>query len=309
MLKNFHFVNNKRVTLIILAIALTVGISSFIIRGFNIDIDFSGGTELQLNIGNEVTDEDTDKINDIIANHEKLGPQYVSSAKPSTADNHVVIIRTGTADLNTEQREALNRALAEVFPDADFEDSNYSSIAPVIGDILKRTAILSVTIAVILMLIYIWIRFELNSGLAAIVCLTHDLFIMLTIYSLFQIPINSNIIAAFLTILGYSINATIVVFDRIRENRKKYGESKSFEDTVDISVHQTFARSFNTTLTTLFTIGMIYIFGVESIRNFALPLIIGIVAGLFSSVFISGLTWVQISKIIKPKEKNHKKAK
>ncbi|PKM62386.1 MAG: protein translocase subunit SecF [Firmicutes bacterium HGW-Firmicutes-21] len=303
MLKNFHFIRDKRFTLIIIAVALVVGFSSFIIRGFNIDIDFSGGTELQLNIGHEVADEDTNKINDIIAEHEKLGPKYVSSTKASTADKNVVIIRTGTADLNLEQQAALTAALEEAFPDANFSDIKYSSISPVIGDILRRTAVLSVTIAVILMLAYISIRFELNSGLAAIVCLTHDLFIMLTIYSLFQIPINSNIIAAFLTILGYSINATIVVFDRIRENKKKYGESKSFEDTVDVSVHQTFARSFNTTLTTLFTIGMIYIFGVESIRNFALPLIIGIVAGLFSSVFLSGLMWVQIAKVIKIKEK------
>ena len=308
-LKNFHFINNKKITVIIISVALVVGIGSFIVRGFNFDIDFSGGTELQLNIGQAVTDEDTDKINQIISEHELLGPRYVSSTRASSADRNVVIIRTGTADLSLEQQKALTEALTESFPDANFKDSNYTSISPVIGDMLRKTAMLAVTFAVILMLAYIWIRFELKSGLAAIVCLVHDLFIMLTIYSLFQIPINSTIIAAFLTILGYSINATIVVFDRVRENKAKLGDTKSFEDTVDVSVHQTLTRSFNTTLTTLFTIGMIFIFGVESIRNFALPLIIGIVSGLFSSVFLSGLLWVQAAKLLKGKEKARIKAK
>ncbi len=309
MLKKFHFINDKKITLIIVAAILLIGVSSFLIRGFNIDIDFSGGTELQLNIGREVTEQDTNRINEIITEHEKLGHQYVSSTKPSTADNHVVIIRTGTADLSLAQQEALNSALAAEFANADFDDINYTSIAPVIGDMLRKTALTSVLIAVVLMLIYIWIRFELNSGIAAVICLAHDLFVMFAIYSLFQIPINSNIIAALLTILGYSINATIVIFDRVRENKKKYGDTKNFADTVDVSVHESLNRSVNTTLTTLFTIGMVYIFGVESIRNFALPLIIGIVAGLFSSVFMSGLLWNGISKMIKPKDKKRKTAK
>ena len=158
------------------------------------------------------------------------------------------------------------------------------------------------------MLIYIWFRFELNSGLAAICCLIHDLFIMLAIYSLFLIPINSSIIAAFLTILGYSINATIIVFDRIRENRTKLGDEADFGEIVNVSVHETLGRSINTTITTLLTIGMIWIMGVESIRNFALPLIIGIIAGLFSSVFISGMLWERLNRIFKPKKKEDRKA-
>lgn len=303
MLKKFHFINNKKVTLIILCTVLVIGIASFIIRGFNIDIDFSGGTELQLNIGYEVTDEVCDEINTIIETNDQLGKQYVSSTKPSVVDPNTVIIRTGTNPLDPEQQDALNDALKNKFPDADFNNSSFTSIFPAIGDSLKKTGLLSVGIAVILMLVYIWIRFELVSGFAAVISLIHDLFIMFTVYSLFQIPINTNIIAALLTILGYSINATIIVFDRVRENRKKFGDSMSFADTVNMGIHQTLARSFNTTLTTLFTIGMIYIFGVESIRNFALPLIVGIVAGLFSSVFLSGLLWVQGSKLIKKKEK------
>lgn len=297
MLKKFHFINNKKVTIIILCISFTIGISSFFIRGFNLDVDFSGGTEIQLNIGHEVTDDVCTQINNIIA--DKIGNEYVSSTTASTAENNKVIIRTGTAVLNNDQKSLLKTELKNAFPDANLDDIKDNSISPIIGDGLKKAAIIAVTVAVILMLIYIWIRFELVSGFAAVLCLTHDLFIMITVFSLLQIPINSTIIAALLTILGYSINATIIVFDRVRENRKKFGETKSFADTVDLSIHQTLARSINTTITTLLTIGMVYILGVDSIKNFALPLMVGIFAGLFSSIFLSGLFWTEGNKLFK----------
>ena len=126
---------------------------------------------------------------------------------------------------------------------------------------------------------------------------------MFTVYSLFQIPINSNIIAALLTILGYSINATIIVFDRVRENKAKAEAGAQFGDIINASTHETIGRSVNTTLTTLFTIGMIYILGVEAIQDFALPLIIGVVAGLFSSVFMSGMIWNALNGLLSKKNK------
>ncbi|HAN21965.1 MAG: protein-export membrane protein SecF [Clostridiales bacterium GWF2_36_10] len=301
MLKKFHFINNRKITYILLCTFLIIGVASFIISGFNLDIDFSGGTELQLNIGREVNDEVCDKINGII--RDNIGSDYVSSTRPSITDNNMAVIRTGTKDLNIDQQQILNSELATAFPEANFTDSTYNSISPTIGQGLKKTAIISVSVAVLLMLVYIWIRFEVVSGFAAVLCLSHDLFIMFTLYSLLQIPINSTIIAALLTILGYSINATIIVFDRVRENRTKFGNSKSFADTVDLSIHQTLARSVNTTITTLLTIGMVYILGVDAIRNFALPLIVGILAGLFSSVFLSGLLWVQGNKYFKKEAK------
>lgn len=301
MLKNFHFIKNKKITYIIIAIVFMIGIGSFIVRGFNLDIDFSGGSELDINLGVEVTPEVCSQVNDIIASN--IGSNYVSSTTASSTDNHIAIIRTGTSVLSIDQQQKLNECLLGAFPDADFEDVKYDSISPIIGDSLKKTAVLAVVIAVILMLIYIWVRFQLVSGLSAIVCLVHDLFVMLILYSLFQIPVNSNIIAALLTILGYSINASIIVFDRVRENKKKFGDGKSFEDTVDVSIHQTLARSINTSLTTFLTIGMVYIFGVDSIRVFALPIIVGLCAGFFSSVFLAGLMWVEGEKIFKRKEK------
>lgn len=301
MLRNFHFIKNKKVTLFILATVILIGIGSFIFRGFNIDIDFSGGSEIKLNIGQEVTNKISNQINDIIAND--IGKKYVSSTKASVSDNNTAIIRTGTNPLSLEQQQTLITSLEEAFPDADFDDKEIITISPSIGSELKKTAFIAVSVAVVLMLIYIAIRFKPISGVAAILSLIHDLFVMLTVYSLLQIPINVNIIAALLTILGYSINATIIVFDRVRENKALSGEQDNFDDTVDHSVHQTLTRSINTNITTLFTIGMVYIFGVDSIKNFALPLIVGIVAGLFSSIFLSGLIWAQGEKLFGRKAK------
>ena len=305
-MSKFNFIKNKKVSLIIVGIVLVVGIVSFIVRGFNIDIDFSGGTELHLDVGTEVTEDVCKNINKIIAEEKLLGKQYVSSTTQSSSGKNTAIIRTGTKALNIDQKIALYDDLIKAYPNAEEKFSVDNTISPSIGKSLTNKAIVAVVCAVVLMLIYIWIRFELNSGLSAIICLIHDLFVMLTIYSLFQIPVNSNIIAALLTILGYSINATIIVFDRIREN-KKANPDGDFGEIVNSSIHSTLARSVNTTITTLLTIGMIYILGVDSIKNFALPLIIGIVAGLFSSVFLSGLIWTMLNKVFKPKSKEEKK--
>lgn len=294
----FHFIKKQKVSLAIVAVVLVVGLVSFVLPnlGFNIDIDFSGGTEIKLNLGTEVTSEVEESINDIIRNHEKLGEKYVSSTKQSTTSISTAIIRTGTEALSNEQVQALLASISEAYPDANLDDIEINVISPSIGDSLTKKAILAVVIAVVLMLVYIWIRFELKSGIAAVLCLTHDLFVMFAVYSLFQIPINSNIIAALLTILGYSINATIVVFDRVRENKAK-NPGEGFGEIINKSAHETMGRSINTTLTTLFTIGMIYILGVDAIKDFAFPLIVGIVAGLFSSVFLSGVIWNALDKI------------
>ena len=307
MLKRFHFIDHKKITLIVLAVVVVIGAGSLLLRGLNIDIEFSGGSELRVDMGAPVTKEICDKINDLIRNDSQLGHQYVSSTTQASDDENTAIIRTGTKQLTNEQTMALRDALTKEFPASRVD--KVDSISPAIGDSLRSTMYIAVAVAVVLMLIYIWIRFQLSSGLAAVVCLVHDLFVMLTIYSLFQIPINATIIAAFLTILGYSINATIIVFDRVRENRVKYGSEKEFKDIINISVHETLARSLNTTLTTLFTIGMIFIFGVESIRNFAFPLIVGIVAGLFSSVFLSGLLWYTFSKLFDSRRKKETKSR
>lgn len=310
MLKNFHFVNQRKVSLIIVGVVLLIGILSFIIRGFNVDIDFSGGFEATVDLGEPTSDAIADNVKALISNEPSLGATYVDSITHS--DTSVKI--SSRSELSAEQQKKLVEVISNAYPKTS-KEVDISNISPVIGTKMIWSALLAVGIAVVLMLVYIAIRFEVASGIASVVCLIHDLFVMLTVYSLFQIPISLSIIAAFLTILGYSINATIVIFDRIRENRDRL-EKTSFPDVVNISIHETLGRSFNTTITTLLTIGAIFVASaivviavptsnLDGLRNFSGTLIIGILAGLFSSVFLSGMLWNAINGG-KKKEKRSK---
>jgi len=199
-------------------------------------------------------------------------------------------------------RQQIEDAVNELYPFAEGETettrmTGSSTVSAEVSDSLKRTAVMATLVAILLMLVYIAIRFEGRASFAAIICLAHDVIIMIFAYSLFQIPVSSTIIAAILTILGYSINATIVIFDRIRENRRNLSSSYTFEDAADSGIKSTIWRSVNTTITTLLTIGLIYFLGVTSIKNFALPLIVGIIAGVYSSICLSGNLWVVLKKI------------
>ncbi len=310
MLKKFHFIKDKKVTLIVVGVVLLIGILSFLIRGLNIDIDFTGGYELTVDIGEPANDDIAKEVEALIKEEETLGEKYVASVTYS--DTSIKI--TSKNDLDADQQNLLIELLCAKYPNTNSEP-NLSNISATIGTKMMKSTFFAIALAVLLMLIYIAIRFEIASGLAAVVCLLHDLFVMLTFYSLLQIPISSSVIAAFLTILGYSINATIVVFDRIRENRKKADKS-SFAEVVNQSAHETMGRSVNTTITTLLTIGAIFVAcaisvvvsptsNLDALRDFSGTLIIGIIAGLFSSVFLSGMLWNALSGIRFGKKKKN----
>ncbi|MDD6239246.1 MAG: protein translocase subunit SecF, partial [Oscillospiraceae bacterium] len=195
--------------------------------------------------------------------------------------------------VDVDVRDALFHAIAEKFTGATVVSS--SSVSASVSSDLRNSAIISALVAVLCMLIYIGIRFDFRSGLAAVCALCHDILVMLSAYIIFRIPFNANFIAAALTILGYSINATIVVFDRARENAKS-NPKVDFAEIMDKSIWQTMGRSINTTITTLLTITMVIIMGVTSIRNFCWPLFVGVLAGCYSSVCISGNVWVRLRK-------------
>ena len=283
---HFDFVKHSRIFFIIVAAIFVTGIVSFFVRGFSLDIDFVGGTIMEINIGRDLTVADAD---DITAQVEQaLGSNMVSSVVRSGTPAQQVLIKTKS--LTTEQRDAVFQALAAKYNLTAKDIYASNNVNPTVGDSLRNSAIMAVIFAAILMLLFITFRFNFRSGLAAVLSLLFDLYVMLTFYSLFQEKMNTASIAAFLTILGYSINATIILFDRIRENIKLKKGSK-FSEIVNVSIAQTFARSVNTTLTVFITLVVLYILGVPSIRNFILPLIIGVVSGLFSSVCLSGPMW------------------
>lgn len=188
----------------------------------------------------------------------------------------------------------------ETFSLTDDDLYGNEDVSPTVGSDLQRAAILAAAVAIVLMLIYIAFRFELTSGLAAITCLVHDMLIMISVFVIFRLPVDGNFIAAVLTILGYSINASIIVFDRVRENLHA-ARRETFEEVAEKSVWQTMGRTINTTLTTIFAVGTIYVLGVTSLKDFTLPLLIGFVAGAYSSIFLASSLWGKYRKLLRRK--------
>lgn len=282
-----QFMNKAKVCMLIssaiIVIAIIVGLFS---GGLNLGIDFTGGSILTVEMGQ------TFDINDVNAALQANGIDPATAQVLRSGDTQAVIrIQELPEDKDDAAvREAIVDSLKATYPNADSGQIEHVGGATT-GDII-RNAFLSVIIASGLMLIYIWIRFELFSGIAAVIALIHDVLIMTAFMCITRMQINSSFIAACLTIVGYSINDTIVVFDRIRENNKKYGtRTKTRRQIVDASITETLPRTINTSLTTLITILAVYLFGVQSIKEFSLPIIIGLLSGTYSSIFIASPVW------------------
>lgn len=294
--RTFSFVKHFKLFAIISAILVIVGVVGLValpfgVNMFNMDVDFLGGVTMTFDLGEAADTAVVEEIADGVLEGK------LSSVTTSGDTGTQVVVKSLYVDNDT--RDALFDALAETYPDASVVSS--SSVSASVSADLRNSAIISALVAVACMLVYIGIRFDFRSGLAAVLALCHDLLVMVSAYIIFRIPFNVNFIAAALTILGYSINATIVVFDRVRENQKANPRA-DFADVVDKSIWQTMSRSINTTVTTLLTITMVLIMGVTSIRNFCWPLFIGVLAGCYSSVCLSGNFWVKLKKGKKSKE-------
>lgn len=281
MKKNLRIIENTKIWFLISGVIITIGIVAFIIHGgLNQGIDFKGGTMIEMSIGNNFNVEDVRSI----------AKTYDKDIQVQMVGTDGVTLRSSVLS-DSQQNDLVNAIVAKyklVKKDA-LKDSQ--RIGPSVGNELKQSSFLAAILSIIAILIFVTIRFEFRSGVSAVIALVHDLLVTLSVYAVVQIPINSSFIAAILTILGYSMSDTIVVFDRIREN-KKLGRSKDYADLVDTSITQTLTRSINTVLTVLITITSLYIFGVQAVRDFALPLIIGIVSGCYSSIFIASPIWV-----------------
>jgi|LSQX01.2.fsa_nt_gb preprotein translocase SecF subunit len=274
-------IKKKTIFFTVSAVIIAIGIASMLIMGVNQDIDFSGGTAIHVSIGQEF---DNDEIRTIVTDTIGFEPSSIQKVEDGTQ----VMIRT--TEIPSEKREEVFSALQKKYDLTQENLLSSQNFSPTVGNDLKKNAITASLLASFFMLIYISIRFDFKSGVAAVIALIHDLLIMFTVYVVFRIPLNTSFIAAMLTILGYSINNTIVIFDRVRENTK-YLRKESFAGIVNKSIMETLPRTINTSFTTLITILTLYVLGVPSIRDFAFPLIIGILAGTYSSIFISGPIW------------------
>lgn len=300
-MKTYSATKNFKYCAIISIVVIAAGLfallaAPFGLNLFNMDIDFAGGTTFNYQMGKQV---DPTMIKEIDAIVKEVTEDKASSIQ-SAGDGTEVLIKT--RDLPSEQRDELHTKLLEKFSLKDDARLDVQNVSPAVGKDMQNSAIKSAIMAAVLMLIYITIRFDFKSGLAAVICLLQDVLVMVSAYVIFQLPLNMNFIAAALTIFGYSINSSIITFDRIRENMHN-SQREGINAIVDRSVRQTLTRNINTTLTTLFTIVMIIILGVPSLRNFAIPITVGIVSGAFSSIMIAAPLWA----VMKNKEKKHAK--
>ena len=278
----FKVIEKTKIWFSISLAIILVGIVLMATRGLNFGIDFKGGTKIVVDFGDSFDKVEADEI----------VKEYAPDAVTKTVESTQYEIKS--KDLDETKTSELFNALKEKYSLEDSALISQSQIGPSVGKELTRNAIISVLVACVAMLIYIAIRFEFNFGIAAITALVHDVLITLAFYAIFNISINNSFIAAMLTIVGYSINDTIVIFDRIRESSHSMRRSTPTE-IANVSINKTLARSINTSLTTLIIIGAVNIF-VPTVREFSLPLLIGVAAGAYSSIFIASPIWVLLQK-------------
>ena len=267
-------------------------------QSLNYSLEFIGGTSTNVTFNENMSIEDIDA--NVVPMIEKItGDGNVQTQKVQGTNE--VIFKTRTLDVT--EREDLNNTLAESFG-VDQEKITAETISSTISGEMRREAVVAVVIATVCMLIYIWFRFkDIRFGASAVAALIHDVLVVLAFYAAVRVSVGSTFIACMLTIVGYSINATIVIFDRIRENINLEGKSE-LNGLVNKSITQTLSRSIFTSLTTFIMVAVLYIMGVSSIREFALPLMVGIVCGTYSSVCITGALWFVLRTRIAGKSKN-----
>ena len=312
--KPYDFVGMKKFTLVIAGVVIAIGIIFIGVNKvktdnfFNYGLDFKGGTSTNVTFDKDYSLDDISK--EIVPVVESITGEAGTQTQKVQGTNEVII---KTRSLNLEEREKLNAALVEKFG-VDAEKITAESISGAVSAEMKSDAVIATVLATILMLIYIWVRFrDFRFAAGSVLALIHDVLVVITFYAVLRWSVGSTFIACILTILGYSINATIVIFDRIRENKVLLPRATK-EEIINTSVTETLTRSIYSSLTTFIMIFILFLMGVSSIREFALPIMVGIVAGTYSSVFLSSIFWYMLSnkfdkKIEEKKAENAKKNK
>ena len=301
--KTLHFLKKKN---IFFAVSLALILAGFVVMGINssngkealnYSLEFKGGTSTSV-VFNEDMDLATIDSTVVPVIAEVIGDNQIQCQKVQGSTE--VVIKTRT--LSVEQREAMNNALVDKF-DVEKEKIVAETISSTISSEMRKDALVAVVVATICMLVYIWFRFkDIRFAASSVLALVHDVLVVLAFYAIARVSVGNTFIACMLTIVGYSINATIVIFDRIRENLPGLGKG-ALDELVDKSINQTLSRSIFTSVTTFVMVAALYILGVTSIKEFALPLMVGIVCGTYSSVCLTGALWyVFKTKIVKKED-------
>ncbi|MDF2866124.1 MAG: protein-export rane protein SecF [Clostridia bacterium] len=294
-----NFLKYRYFWIAISLIVIISGVGYGLVTGFKFDIDFMGGTKIQADLKAEFDNNEIENIvNDIIGTKPLV--QKMSSGQSSVSITTDVI--------SEEQSTKIVESLKEKFPNMD--EPTTKNIQPSFGKNLIDSSILAIIVSMVFILLYVAIRFRtlgFVAALTALAALAHDVLVIIAFYGIFKLPINSTFVAVLLTIIGYSINDTIIVYDRIRENKRKITKSTDLADTINTSLNQTMTRTINTSLTVLVSIVVVLIYAQvydqQVLKEFALPLTIGLVAGSYSSIFIASSLWYMFDGIKLKKSK------
>ena len=301
--KNIDFLSKRALYIGVSVVLIVIGIVSMGISKIstgnilNYSLDFKGGTATNITFNEDLSIEEIDT--QVVPLVEKLTKGGGVVPQKVQGSNEVII---KTRSLSLEEREELNKIMEENFQ-VDTSKITAETISSTISNEMKSDAILAIAVATVCMLCYVWFRFkDIRFGASSVICLLHDVLVVVAFYAVAKVSVGNTFIACMLTIVGYSINATIVIFDRIRENMAEMKPKDELKDVVNRSINQSLGRSIFTSFTTFIMVAILYVLGVTSIREFALPLMVGIVCGAYSSVCIAGALWYTLRCKFEPRE-------
>ena len=298
---NIKFYENRKIYFGITIALFVIGIIFNIIFGTTLDIQFKGGAMLDYTYTGEISTSDVESIVEDVTGQNVDIRVYSSMVDTNGANtNGMSITFAGTDSITVDQQDAISSAILEKYPDSALTVEETSSVDRTVGTSFFAKCLIAVAITFVLLVIYIAFRFRkiggASAGIISIIALLHDVLLVYFTFVIFRMPINDNFIAVMLTILGYSLNNTIIIYDRIRENRRALGPKAQTSELVNLSINQTLTRSIYTSLCTFVAIGCVYVvgmaYGLTSVTTFALPMMVGILVGCYSSVCITGPLYV-----------------
>ena len=281
----FSIVKNYKIFFSITIIFLLIGFGSIVTRGFNLGIDFTGGSIVDLTFENPVS---VAQVRDVLKEHDMGNSIIQLENSDGKTEANSVLIRTGVVE-DTELRATMSDLQSTL---GNYQIQRVEQVGATIGSELVQQAAMAIVLSWVLMIAYITCRFEFKFAIAAIIARIIDILVVLSYFSLFQMEMDSSFVAALLTVVGYSVNGTIVIFDRIRENLKIHRRSESLGEMIDNSIWQCMTRTIYTVATSLFAIVSIFLFGGETIHNFSFAMLVGFASGAYTSIFLAGPMWM-----------------
>ena len=298
---NIKFYQHRKIYFAISLGLFAIGLIFNLIFGTELDINFRGGALVEYSYTGEVQQEVVDQaVEDAIGRAVSVTLTDGIGGTASQGQNSLTISLAGSDGISLDEQKAIAENLSKSYPDIEFSLMQSSSVPPTMGAKFFAKCLVAVALAAILLVIYVALRFRkiggMSAGVMAVIALIHDVLMVYFTFIIFRFPIDDNFIAVVLTILGYSLNDTIVVYDRVRENRRILGPKVSYEELMDTSINQTLTRSINTSVCTFLAVAVVFVvgsaYGLSSVTTFALPMMIGIVTGCYSSVCLAGPMYV-----------------